>query len=103
MSCPAKGVAMRRRASFGIGLLTAALLVGFGWQSEVSARQVKNPAKVAAKRAKAMNHAEVMQTLRGAQSLLANADHDYDGQRAKALAEVHKALVELGHKGPAAP
>jgi hypothetical protein len=95
---------MRREACFGVGLLAALLVYGLGWPSDAMARQVnKNPAKVAAKRAKAMGHAEVMQALRSAQTLLAGADHDYDGQRALAVKEVHKALAELGHKGQLTP
>jgi hypothetical protein len=39
----------------------------------------------------------VAQALRSAHALLVQADHDYDGHRAKAAEEVHKALAELGH------
>jgi hypothetical protein len=35
---------------------------------------------------------DVLQEIRSAQKLLAEADHDYDGHRAKALAEVHTAI-----------
>ena len=42
-------------------------------------------------------HAGLIKTLRQAHELLINADHDYDGHRAKAAEEVHNALKELGH------
>jgi hypothetical protein len=38
-----------------------------------------------------------MKELRAAHLLLAEADHDYQGHRAKAAKEVHKALSELGY------
>ena len=47
-------------------------------------------------------HAEVIKILRHAHRLLVIADHDYDGHRAKAAAEVHKALKELGYHHPKA-
>lgn len=52
--------------------------------------------------AQATPHAELIKTLRHAHWLLAHADHDYDGHRAKAAEEVHKALKDLGyqHKKP---
>ena len=42
-------------------------------------------------------HAAMIEDLKKAHHLLAEADHDYDGHRAKAAEEVHKALKELGH------
>ena len=44
--------------------------------------------------------------LRVAHELLASADHDYDGRRAKAMEEIHKAIHEIEgkhHKGAGAP
>ena len=41
--------------------------------------------------------------LHKAHHLLAEADHDYGGHRAKAAEEVHKALKELGHAKPHVP
>ena len=39
-----------------------------------------------------------MENLRQAHKLLVNADHDYDGHRARASEEVHKAIRELEGK-----
>ncbi len=41
--------------------------------------------------------AEVFQALKSAHQLLSEANHDYDGHRAKADQEVHKALKDLGY------
>jgi 5S rRNA maturation endonuclease (ribonuclease M5) len=41
--------------------------------------------------------AAVIEDLHKAHKLLVLADHDYDGHRARAAEEVHKALKELGH------
>jgi hypothetical protein len=41
-------------------------------------------------------HGQVREALHWAHRLLAEADHDYDGHRARAAHEVHKALEELG-------
>ena len=41
---------------------------------------------------------QLIETLRHAHRLLVHADHDYDGHRAKAAEEVHKALVDLGYR-----
>ncbi len=43
-------------------------------------------------------HPELIETLRHAHRLLVHADHDYDGHRAKAAEEVHKALIDLGYR-----
>ena len=40
-------------------------------------------------------HAPAVEELRQAHRLLAEADHDYDGRRARAAEEVHKAIREL--------
>jgi hypothetical protein len=45
----------------------------------------------------AAKHVE-LQDLRQAHKLLAEADHDYDGHRARAAEEVHKAIRELESK-----
>ena len=47
-------------------------------------------------------HAELIKTLRHAHRLLVHANHDYQGHRAKAAEEVHKALRELGFHPPKA-
>jgi hypothetical protein len=50
-------------------------------------------------------HSGLIQSLHHAHSLLVHADHDYDGFRAKAAEEVHKALIDLGyhHKKSTSP
>jgi hypothetical protein len=78
---------MRRNSSCIVGLSISLLFAG--WASTVMA-QTTPPAKSAA-------HAELIKTLRSAHKLLAQADRDYDGHRAKAAEEVHKALKELGY------
>ncbi len=52
----------------------------------------------AAKGAKQAAHSELIKELRSAHKLLAEADRDYDGHRAKAAEEVHKALKDLGYE-----
>jgi hypothetical protein len=42
-------------------------------------------------------HAVVLEDLKKAHHLLVEAKHDYDGHRAKAAHEVHKAMKELGY------
>jgi len=75
---------MRLNWTFGIGVLT--LLFGFAVGSTTSAQVVPT------------TKAELIQELRSAHKLLAEADRDYDGHRAKAAAEVHKAIKELEGK-----
>jgi len=43
-------------------------------------------------------HAQLIHSLRQAHHLLVAADHDYDGHRARAAEEVHKAIKELEGK-----
>ncbi len=45
----------------------------------------------------------VVTALRSAHKLLAEADRDYEGHRAKAAEEVHNALRELGYRPKKAP
>jgi hypothetical protein len=51
----------------------------------------------AQKAKKAVNN-QAVQELKAAHQLLAAANHDYNGHRAKAAGEVHKAIRELGHQ-----
>jgi Skp family chaperone for outer membrane proteins len=86
---------MRRKLYFGTGFSIFALLAGLAQVSTAMAQAAAPTAKQAV-------HEELIQTLRAAHRLLLAADHDYDGHRAKAAEEVHKALKELGyhHKKP---
>jgi hypothetical protein len=81
---------MRRKLFCGTGLSIFALLAGLAQVSTAMAQTGPAAAKQSA-------HAELIQTLRSAHRLLVAADHDYDGHRAKAAEEVHKALKELGY------
>jgi len=74
---------MRLNWTLGIGLLTFLFGLALGSTSFAQAVATK---------------AELIQELRSAHKLLAEADHDYDGHRAKAAAEVHKAIKELEGK-----
>ena len=75
---------MRLNWTCGIGVLT--FLFGLALGSTTSAQVVPT------------TKAELIQELRSAHKLLVEADHDYDGHRAKAAAEVHKAIRELEGK-----
>ena len=77
---------MRRHLTFAIRLSILFLFAGASIATSQTAVVVESP------------HAELIQTLRAAHSLLVHADHDYDGHRAKAAEEVHKALRELGYE-----
>ena len=79
---------MRRNLLLGTGSLIV-FLVGLATTSTAVA-QTQKAAGVAPAQA------EAIKALRSAHKLLAEADHDYDGHRAKAAKEVHKALKELG-------
>ena len=81
--------------SFGILLSIFAALFGFGLVSTVVAQTVTPP--VVKGSGKNLAHATIMGELRTAHKLLAEADRDYDGHRAKAAEEVHNALKELGY------
>jgi hypothetical protein len=90
---------MRCNLIHGLGLSISVLLIGAGLPCLTSAQTV---ATTSAKTA----HSALIKELRQAHELLAHADHDYDGHRAKAAEEVHKALVDLGyhhHKKAASP
>jgi hypothetical protein len=76
----------------GLGLTIAAFLGSLSLASLASAQTVATPP--AAGTAK---HA-VMESLRQAHRLLVEADHDYDGHRAKAAEAVHRAIRELEGK-----
>jgi len=71
-----------------MGCSILAVLMGLAWDTSAST-QAANPAKQAAK-------AQIITTLRSARRLLATADRDYNGHRAKAAHEVTRALRELG-------
>lgn len=79
---------MRLNRACGIGVLS--LLVGLALDLPSSA-QTTPPKSAAVKGEKA----ELVKELRAAHKLLAEADHDYDGHRARAAAEVHKAIKKL--------
>jgi hypothetical protein len=79
---------MRLNWACGIGVLS--LLVGLAVESPSSAQTI--PPKSAATRGE---KAELVKELRVAHQLLAEADHDYNGHRARAAAEVHKAIRKL--------
>jgi hypothetical protein len=76
----------------GLGLTIAVFLGSLSLVSLTSAQTVATPP--AAGTAK---HA-VMESLRQAHRLLVEADHDYDGHRAKAAEAVHRAIRELEGK-----
>lgn len=78
----------------GLGLSAFFILASLGWESDALARQ---RTRGAAKAAKALSTAEIVNALKTAHQLLVAADHDYNGHRALAAKEVHKALVEMGH------
>jgi hypothetical protein len=79
---------MRRNLLLGTGSLIV-FLVGLATTSTALAQTQKEAGVTPAQ-------AEAIKALRSAHRLLAEADHDYDGHRAKAAKEVHKALKELG-------
>ncbi len=87
---------MYRNLLSGVGLLVCFVLVGLVFDSSAVARQVNRRQNKAA--VKAVAAAEVINALATAHQLLAVADHDYDGHRALAAKEVHKALMGLGHR-----
>jgi hypothetical protein len=90
---------MGRRLFCGLGLLVLFALVSLGWESNAVARQ---RTRGAAKAVKALATAEIVNALKSAHQLLVAADGDYNGNRALAAKEVHKALMELEHrKNPA--
>ena len=87
---------MYRNRFSGVVLLVSFALAGLLIESPALARQLirrvnKGPAK-------ALATTEVINTLKSAERLLVTADHDYDGHRALAAEEVHRALAELGHR-----
>jgi hypothetical protein len=69
------------RATF-IPLLATALVLG-GLATEVRAKKVVSP------------FAQQITALRGANALLAQADHDYKGHRVNGMKEVHRAIHVL--------
>ncbi len=82
---------MRRNLFGGLGLSISVFLGALSLASLASAQATTTPATPSA-------HAQLLKTLRQAHHLLVNADHDYDGHRAKAAEEVHKAIKELEGK-----
>jgi hypothetical protein len=79
---------MRFPRYLGIGVLT--LLLGLILGSAAPAQAIIAP------KVKNREKAELLKELHAAHKLLAEADRDYDGHRAKAALEVHKAIKELG-------
>ena len=80
---------MRRQLNCVIGL---AIFMSFAGLASTAAAQTNNPAASATSSA----NAALIKTLKQAHYLLAHADKDYDGHRAKAAEAVHKALKDLG-------
>ena len=72
---------MQRNIAHAIGLMILGILA------------VRASAQTASQEA----HAVVLEDLKKAHHLLVEAKHDYDGHRAKAAHEVHKAMKELGY------
>ena len=81
---------MRRKLFSGTGLSIVAFLTGLVLASTATAQTVTPPVREPA-------NAAVIKTLISAHKLLAEANHDYDGHRAKAAQEVHEAVMALGH------
>ena len=76
---------MRRSVICIVGLSISIFFAGLASSLTAQAVTVKPP-----------THLDVIETLKKAHGLLVHADHDYDGHRAKAAEEVHKALEDLG-------
>ena len=81
---------MRRQLNCVIGL---AISMSFAGLASTAAAQTTNAVTPATSSA----NAALIKTLREAHHLLAHADKDYDGHRAKAAEAVHKALKDLGY------
>jgi hypothetical protein len=82
---------MRWNLVRGLGLSISVFLAGLSLASFASAQTVTTTPLPATGTVK---HT-ALQSLRQAHKLLVNADHDYDGHRARAAEEVHKAIREL--------
>jgi len=83
---------MRRNLICSLGLSISVFVGGLGLASFASAQSTTAPpASTPAKHA-------ALETLRQAHRLLVHADHDYDGRRARAAEEVHKAIKDLEGK-----
>jgi hypothetical protein len=82
---------MRRNLLRGIGS-SFVFLVGLAAVSAVVAQTTPGE-----------NVPAVVTNLRSAHKLLAEADRDYEGHRAKAAEEIHNALRELGYRPKKAP
>src|SRR4051794_31880205 len=76
-------------------LIVGMLLAGLAFTAESQAQQGKKKGDQAQKQQMNLNEAEV---LREAYLLLAAANHDYKGHRAKAMEHVHAAYQRLDHK-----
>jgi hypothetical protein len=81
---------MRQVLVNGVGLVAAVFFFGSVAATSAEAKGKGNKEK----------HT-VMERLHNAHKLLTEADHDYDGHRAKAAEAVHKAIMELEGKHPA--
>lgn len=77
-------------------LSLSVLLAGIGLASVASAQTTTT--KPAVTGTSPTGQSTAMQSLHQAHKLLAEADHDYEGHRAKAAEEVHKAIRELESK-----
>ncbi len=88
---------MRCNSIRGLGLSISVILGGLNLASFASAQTITTspPANATTKHAGCVL---ALENLRQAHRLLVEADHDYDGHRARAAEEVHKAIRELEGK-----
>ncbi len=84
---------MRWNSVRSLGLSISVFLGGLSLASFASAQAIATPPRANG----TTKHAE-LESLRQAHRLLVEADHDYDGHRAKAAEAVHKAIKELEGK-----
>jgi hypothetical protein len=80
----------------GRSLLVSLALAGLIFESPAIGRQLNRRVNRGA--ANGVATTQVVNALKTAHQLLVVADHDYDGRRSLAAQEVHKALMELGHR-----
>ena len=95
---------MKIRRTLVYSLSLSVILAGIGLAPVASAQTTLTKTPVTG--TSPTGQSTAMQSLHQAHKLLAEADHDYEGHRAKAAEEVHKAIRELEskhhHKGAGA-